>query len=168
MPTTPDALNQVDVLAVDSTEGYQKNINPITDAIRTAAVFFQEPGNIDLAVSIWRDGGDLRFRDVNNTGTSGEGVSLSDLLSGGVGDAPFSFFNAINESYELEYTRVDGLITGLLAHVPGDNAQKIREVDNISISGDGLVSGMRIRQYAANRTSVLETFTLAGNVWIRT
>lgn len=103
-----------------------------------------------------RNGGDLK---------GFFGGTVKSLFSG---DDPFSLFNAINESHELLYSEnSDGLFTGILAHVPGDPAQKIRELDNLSCDADGLINGARVRQYGSDRTTVIETLTLSGQVWTK-
>lgn len=84
------------------------------------------------------------------------------------GDDAFSLFNFINESYEILYTEnANGVFDAILAHVPGNPLQKIREYDQFTCNAAGLVNGMRVRQYGPDRTTVVETMTFSSGVWTK-
>lgn len=99
------------------------------------------------------------------------GGSVKSLTSGvgGSGDDPNSLFNDLNESYDLLITRDAELCpTSVLAHAPGVPGTKIREIDNITFDIDCNINGMRIRQFADDGTTVLETLTFNGTGWVLT
>ena len=85
MPSNPDSLT-VRVVQVDAPTGkpWDEPIDVEADGFKTAAVFLVEPGNNDILAALWRDGNNLRFRDVNNPGS---GYTLSQLV-GGAAAAP--------------------------------------------------------------------------------
>ena len=84
------------------------------------------------------------------------------------GDDADSLFNDLNESYDLSYTiNVRGVIDGVFAHAPGDPLVKIREFDQIAFDADGILTGLRLRQYAADGSTVLETQTYNGTGWVK-
>lgn len=86
MPTDPDSLGvrtvQVDA---DPTKPWDEPIDVENEGFKVAAVFLVAPGNNDKLVALWRDGDDLRARDVTNPGASGAGYSLSDMLASSAG-----------------------------------------------------------------------------------
>ena len=86
MPSNPNGIN-IRVVQVDagSTEPWDEPINTLIDGFKTAAVFFVETGKDDILAALWRDGDDLRFRDVTNPGTGGGGYTLAELLAGSGG-----------------------------------------------------------------------------------
>lgn len=90
MPNNPDDIDVIQLikqewasLGGDSADEapYNAPIEPLEDGIEVAAVFFVESGDSrpSRAVAIWKDGNDIRFRDLNHTGS---GCTLSDLISG--------------------------------------------------------------------------------------
>ena len=56
-------------------------IEPQEDAIEAAGVYFQDADARDEQVLAWREGDDLKFKDVSNP----SGQTLSQLASGGLG-----------------------------------------------------------------------------------
>jgi len=56
-------------------------IEPQEDAIEAAGVYFQDVANRDEQVLTWREGGDMKFKDVSNP----SGYTLAQLATGGVG-----------------------------------------------------------------------------------
>ncbi len=94
-------------------------------------------------------------------------AGVDTVISGA--DNPNSLYNNLNESYELLFTETDCIRTGILAHEVGNPAVKIREWDQFTYDANCMVTGMRVRQFADDGTTVLETMTLTGgNVWTRT
>lgn len=60
---------------------WEEPIEPQEDALEAAGVYLQDASNRDEAVLIWRDGDDMKFKDVANP----SGHTLTQLASGGVG-----------------------------------------------------------------------------------
>jgi len=97
MPSNPDSLEVVQVDKQESTalggddtdaaEWGSTPINPTEDAPEVAGIFFVESGDSRpiKTRSIWPDGNNLRFKDINNPGTGGGGYTLTELLSGSGG-----------------------------------------------------------------------------------
>ncbi len=90
-----------------------------------------------------------------------------DPRSGGAGDDPNSLFNNLNESFDILITETDCVTTSILAHAPGDPLTKIREIDNFTMDALGITTGMRIRQFDQDGTTVLETMTYNGTGWVK-
>jgi hypothetical protein len=86
MPANPDGIN-VRVVQVDATgtKPWDEPMAPSTDGFKTAAVFLVDPSNDDKLIALWRDGDDLRLRDVTNPGTAGGGYTLTELIAGAGG-----------------------------------------------------------------------------------
>ena len=92
MPANPDSLDLVQLekqesagLGGDAADElpFAAPIEPQEDAIEVAGVMLQETGRRDRQLAIWPDGNDMRFRDIDNPGTSGEGHTLTELLASG-------------------------------------------------------------------------------------
>lgn len=95
------------------------------------------------------------------------GTDIVALVGGNVkslltGDDPDSLFNSLNETHQIQITRTLGIPTSILAHAVGNPLQKIREVDQITYTL-GRVSGYRVRQFAADGSTVVETLTFVGS-----
>ena len=86
MPANPDSI-VVRVVQVDALtdKPWDEPIDPATDGFKVASVFLVDPSNNDKLIALWRDGDDLRVRDVSNPGTAGGGYTLSELLAGAGG-----------------------------------------------------------------------------------
>lgn len=129
-------------------------------------------GVADEEGTIYSDEGTLATQVGEVRYTAGR-FSLFDALgeydprSGGAGDNPDSLFNNLNESFDILVTETDCVATSILAHAPGDPSVKIREIDNFTIDALGITNGMRVRQFAADGTTVLETMTYNGTGWVR-
>jgi hypothetical protein len=98
------------------------------------------------------------------TETNLQGV-LEDIAV--AGDNPDSLFNNLNESHELLYTQTEGLITGVLAHAPGNPSIKIREIDNYVVSFEGLSFSGRLRHFGPDGSTVVETITFNGTTRVK-
>lgn len=96
-----------------------------------------------------------------------DSIGVFNLRTAG-SDDPNSLFNDLNESYDLSFTEVAGLITEVFAHAPGVPANRIRAVDNMTCDAAGIINGMRLRQYADDGTTVIETLTYNGTGWVKT
>lgn len=116
------------------------------------------------------------FNDVDLTGLSNGQVLVYEAASqtfkpgsgASAGDDPDSLFNDLNESYDILETRDANLCpTNILAHAPGAPATKIREIDQITYDAQCNINGMRIRQYAGDGTTVVETMTYNGSGWVK-
>jgi hypothetical protein len=96
MPSNPDGLDVVQLLkretaalggdAADEAP-YDSPIEPLEDGVEVAAIFIVESGDSrpSRAVAIWKDGNNMRFRDLNNTGS---GKTLSELVGGAAAADP--------------------------------------------------------------------------------
>lgn len=91
MSLTPNDLDVIQVIKQEwpdlgggSNSGYPYSlpIEPLEDGIEAAALFVVEVGRRNKAVAIWADSGKLRFRDVTNQNTGGQGYTLTELLAG--------------------------------------------------------------------------------------
>lgn len=96
MPANPDSLEIVQLekqesaaLGGDAADEapYAAPIDPTEDMIEVAGIALVEDGDTrpTRARAIWPDGNNIRFRDPNNPGTSGEGYTLSEVLAGAGG-----------------------------------------------------------------------------------
>jgi hypothetical protein len=86
MPADPDSIG-VRVVQVDAPtdKPWDEPLDPSSEGFKVAAIFLIDPSNNDKLVALWRNGDDLKVRDVTNPGTSGEGYTLSQILAGGSG-----------------------------------------------------------------------------------
>lgn len=124
MPANPDSLDIVQLekqesaaLGGDAADEvpYAAPIEPIEDAIEVAGVTLVEPGNRNKELFMWRDGDDMRFRDVTNPGTAGGGHTLSEMLASGSGGEVNTASNVGGEVevfkqksvYDLEFRTLD-------------------------------------------------------------
>jgi hypothetical protein len=86
LPSNPDSLHVIQVqkresaaLGGDASDNHEfpSPIEPEEDGIECAAVFIVEAGSRNQAVALWRDGNNLRLRDVTHPNS---GLTLADLL----------------------------------------------------------------------------------------
>lgn len=99
------------------------------------------------------------IRRVNDDVVAFLGGNVKSLTQGDDAD---SLFNSLNETHQVVITRTLGIPTAILAHAVGNPALKIREVDQITYTL-GRVSGYRVRHFAADGSTVVETLTFAGS-----
>jgi hypothetical protein len=96
MPSNPDGLDVVQLIKQEwsslggdsgDEKPYDAPIEPLEDGIEVAAIFIVESGDSrpSRAVAIWKDGNNMRFRDVTNPGS---GYTLSELIGGAAASDP--------------------------------------------------------------------------------
>jgi hypothetical protein len=173
MPTIPDSLNlrslQVDASA---TEPFDEPLNPLSDAAKIGALFFVEPGEDNKEVGLWRDGDDFRFRDVSNPGTGGEGVTLTDLLSGSSGVTESSHkalrqlihfidsgpANGFATGAKFRMTPIGPFPTSYIWYSDNTHTTKIVEL-TVTRNSQKLPTSEEWKMYAADGTTVVATVT---------
>ena len=89
MPNTPNDFEVVQPLKQEwenlgggSSYPYSLPIEPFSDAIETGGLFVVEVGRRNKTVAVWADQGKLKFRDVENQGEGGAGLTLTQIKTG--------------------------------------------------------------------------------------
>jgi len=83
LPVTPDSTPDRALQIDDPIEPWDRGLDPETEGAKLRVVFLVDgSGANDKLVAIWRDGDDLKIRDVTNPGTDNKGYSLTQLLAG--------------------------------------------------------------------------------------
>lgn len=95
MPLTPTGFDVVQVLKQEWSDlgGGEGSdypspnvpLSPFQDAPEVPCIFIVESGRRNKNVAVWAYQGKMRFRDVENPGSSGEGYTLTELLAGAGG-----------------------------------------------------------------------------------
>jgi hypothetical protein len=133
MPSSPDSIN-VKTVQVDAPAGqpFDEPINTLVDGFKIAGIFFVETGEDNLEVGVWRDGDNLRFRDVLSPGV---GTALIELLTEARHAALDTLLHGVIESYHEQITRVDGKVSNITYYTDSSETKKIREVQLTRASG---------------------------------
>lgn len=161
MPANPDSL-VLRVIQVDAlgNSPWDEPVDVVADGFKIAAVYLVEPGEDDKLVGFWRDGDDLRLRDVNNPGTAGSGFTLTELLASSGGgitelqhEALDTLVHALTETHDTLITRdANGRISVVLAEDASD--ADIRKTEILTRTTNGKVATYRETQYEADGSTV--------------
>jgi len=85
----------------DETDQFPTALDPHEDHVELAGLVFDDATHRDETTRVWRDGDDLRLKDVNNS----DAPTLTDLRAGG-GDAPHPAF-VVTCSYDNTISVID-------------------------------------------------------------
>lgn len=180
MPTNPDSLDIVQLEKQESAalggdaadeEPFAVPLTPIEDAIEVAGVALVEPGKRNRELMAWRDGDDMRFRDVSNPGIAGGGHTLSEMLTGGGGGITEGQHRNLDqlphniaENSVTDIVTAAGKVTAIRIYTDVTRTTKIREEDYVYTGNK--VTTSTTKQY--NSSGVLvetytETISYSGN-----
>jgi hypothetical protein len=173
MPANPDSIN-VRFVQVDAPvdKPWDEPINVETDGFKVAAVFLVEPTNNDKLVALWRDGDDLRVRDVSNPGVSSEGYTLSELLAGVAGLTKSEHRTLRQLIHFIDDGPAEGFATGAFREVlpTGDpfptsaiwweSSSKLKKIVEVTVTYSGpFPATEEWKMYDTDGSTVLATVT---------
>lgn len=101
--------------AADGNVPYDQPIEPQEDAIEAAGVYLQDAVNRDEQVLVWRDGNDLKLKDVTNPA----GFTLSALSTGGSGISAASHKTLRQLIHFIDGGPAEGFASGAYCELTG-------------------------------------------------